>query len=85
MSANPLKNDIAWEALFEEENIIEKIKQDGFFEISSSKINEQREARLMTKFDHAVELPKIFQNNGLTIQPISSFNLFIPLTTNTFI
>ena len=71
MSAKQSKNDISWETLFEKENIIEKIKQDGFFEISSSKINEQREARLMTKFDHIVKLPKIFRDNGLTIQPIS--------------
>jgi hypothetical protein len=49
MSARQLKNDISWETLFEEENIIEKIKQNGFFEISSSKINEQREARLMNR------------------------------------
>lgn len=71
MSAKQSKNDISWEVIFKEENIIKKIKEDGFFEISSSKINEQREARLMTKFDHAVKLPKIFRDNGLTIQPIS--------------
>lgn len=71
MSAKQSKNDISWKVIFEEENIIKKIKEKGFFEISSSKINEQREARLMTKFDHAVKLPKIFRDNGLTIQPIS--------------
>ena len=71
MSAKQSKNDVSWETLFKEENIIEQIERDGFFQISSSKINEQREARLMTKFDHAVKLPKIFRDNGLTIQPIS--------------
>lgn len=71
MSARKLKNNVSWEILFEEEKIIEHIERDGFFDISSSKINEQREARLMTKFDHAVQLPKIFRDNGLSIQPVS--------------
>ena len=71
MSAKQSKNDVSWGILFEEENIIEQIEQNGFFEISSAKINERREARLMTKFDHGVKLPKIFRDNGLTIQPIS--------------
>jgi hypothetical protein len=71
MSANRSKNDLAWEILFKEEKIVEKVKQNGCCYISSSKINEQREARLMTKFDHAIKLPKIFRDNGLTIQPVS--------------
>ena len=33
MSAKQSKNDVSWEILFEEENIIEQIEQDGLFEI----------------------------------------------------
>ncbi|MGB3692050.1 MAG: hypothetical protein WBG70_16685 [Spirulinaceae cyanobacterium] len=71
MAAKKSKNDQAWEILFEEENILKKIEQEDFFYISSTRINEQREARLMTKFDHVVQLPKIFLDHGLSIQPVS--------------
>ncbi len=65
------KNDIAWEKLFRKYNILEQIKNAGHFEISSAKINEFREARLMTKFDHESQLPKLFSQNKLSILPIS--------------
>ena len=52
------KNDIAWEKLFIKYKILEQITKAGHFEISASKINEFREARLMTKFDHKSQLPK---------------------------
>ena len=48
------KNDDAWEKLFEKYRIIEKINKEGKFEITSAQINEFREARLMTKFDHKI-------------------------------
>ena len=71
MTASKSKNDKAWEIIFEEEHILDVIARQGFFQISSARINQQREARLMTKFDHAVQLPQIFSDNGLTIQPTS--------------
>ncbi len=71
MTANKSKNDEAWEIIFEEDQILDLITIKGAFEISSARINQRREARLMTKFDHAVQLPKVFKDNGLTIQPIS--------------
>ncbi|HEV2802344.1 MAG TPA: hypothetical protein VGW12_17865 [Pyrinomonadaceae bacterium] len=39
------------------------------YEISAAAINKQREARLMTKFDHQINLPSIFKEHDLTIQP----------------
>ncbi len=54
------KNDNAWQALFQEESILETINKDGCFYITSERINKKREARLMTKFDHQVQLPKLF-------------------------
>ena len=77
MSASKSKNDKAWETIFEEEQILDVIARQGFFEISSTRINQQREARLMTKFDHARELPTIFSKNDLTIQPTSRGNYII--------
>lgn len=65
------KNDIAWERIFKKYRILEKIKKNGAFEITSGQINEFREARLMTKFDHRKNLPKIFEENNLSILPIT--------------
>ena len=65
------KNDIAWESLFEKYQILDSINQDGVYKISAKVINTEREARLMTKFDHHIQLPSIFKQNNLTIQPDS--------------
>lgn len=65
-------NAEAWEILFKELNILKRIKKDGHFIITANKINEYREARLMTKFDSSDALPKIFKNNKLSILPIAS-------------
>lgn len=63
------KNDIAWNSLFEKFNIIDQIEKNGSFEITSEKINDVRQARLMTKFDHKSQLPEIFAKNNLSILP----------------
>lgn len=68
---NKGKNDLAWEFLFNKYNIISEIDKNGKFEIKSKQINEVREARLMTKFDHKINLPKIFTDNNLSILPIT--------------
>jgi hypothetical protein len=65
------QNDIAWEKLFEKYDILNQIGMHGEFTISASQIKEYREPRLMAKFDHTINLPKIFSNNKLTILPIS--------------
>lgn len=65
------KNDDAWEKLFEKFQIRENVERNGSFQIQSSFINEFREARLMTKFDHKSQLPKIFVKNNYSILPIS--------------
>ncbi len=64
-------NDNAWEQIFNKYNIIQMIEQNGFYEISSKVINEFREARLMTKFDHRRNLPILFAENKLSILPIT--------------
>ena len=65
------KNDVAWEKIFEKHKILDRIWEDGHIEITATKINEFREARLMTKFDHKSQLPKLFADNKLSILPTS--------------
>lgn len=64
-------NDSAWEKLFEKYRILDAVRQDGRFLISAAQIKEFREPRLMTKFDHRVNLPKIFADNRLAILPVT--------------
>ena len=65
-------NKEAWEKIFNEYDVLNKIQDQGLFEISSKEINEYREARLMTKFDNSESIPKILSENNLSILPISS-------------
>src|SRR6266498_2254888 len=65
------KNDAAWIKLFEQYNVLEEMRRLGVVRISASQINQFREARLMTKFDHKVNLPQIFRDNNLSILPDS--------------
>jgi len=70
-SSSKSLNDTAWEELFEKYDILNQIDAHGKFEISSTQIKDFREPRLMAKFDHTVNLPKIFSCNNLAILPIS--------------
>jgi hypothetical protein len=65
------KNDRAWETLFASHNIVAAVEQAGFYRITATAINQEREARLMTKFDQEVNLPQIFKDNQLAILPDS--------------
>jgi len=66
--------------VFKKYNILEKIKEDGYFEITSTQINEFREARLMTKFDNQKTLPSLFKENKTSrknwILTFSSFGIW---------
>lgn len=65
------RNDLAWEKIFNKYKVLDKVLKDGHIEISATKINEFREARLMTKFDHKSQLPKLFAEHRLSILPTS--------------
>ena len=65
------KNDIAWEKIFEKYCILDKLANNERISISSTEINQFREARLMTKFDHRSQLPKLFIDHNLSILPTS--------------
>lgn len=71
------KNDLAWENLFTRHDILQYIQKQGFFEIKSTEINEERESRLMAKFDHKANLPWIFKKNNLSILPLSRSSYII--------
>lgn len=86
MSPRPNKND-AWAELFRRHDILGEVERRGVCQISSKEINELHEARLMTKFDHYIQLPDIFKKNNLTIQPntrgtylIGPFESYQPVT-----
>lgn len=64
-------NDDAWERLFDTYHILAEIEQNGQFVISADQIKGFREPRLMTKFDHKINLPNIFAANNLSILPIT--------------
>lgn len=76
-SATKSLNDTAWEQLFSKYDILKRITADGQFEISATQIKEFREPRLMAKFDHSINLPKIFAENQLAILPITRGNYVI--------
>lgn len=69
--SNISKNSQAWGELFEKYSIMQAIREDGYFKISASQIKEFREPRLMAKFDHSKNLPKLFTDNSLAILPTS--------------
>ena len=71
MGSQSSKNDVAWESLFAERDILGDVDRNGVHLITAEAINKRREARLMTKFDHIVNLPEIFARNGLSILPDS--------------
>lgn len=84
------KTDKSWKKLFDEYDIINEINKHGKYVISSKQINKYREARLMTKFDHKANLPILFQDNNLSILPltrgtyiISQFDAYKSLSNNT--
>ncbi len=65
------KNDEAWEKLFRELEISEHVEREGAFKISAAQIKKFREPRLMTKFDHKINLPTKFRSNDLSILPVT--------------
>jgi hypothetical protein len=78
-----------WESLFKDFDIIEKIRQNGSFEIEAKSIKKYREPRLVTKFDSFEQMPSLFKENDLGIFPISrkayiigKYNLFCNINQN---
>lgn len=70
-SSEVTKTDKAWNCLFSKYRILEWVERYGNFRITATQINEFREARLMTKFDHSANLPTLFRNHSLAILPVT--------------
>ena len=64
----------AWLRLFEHFDIRSHLKDHGIFRISARSIKKlgDREPRLMTKFDHRKSRPKIMQDLGITVLPVTN-------------
>lgn len=66
------KTDLAWGRIFEDNpQILEAVRQDGFYVIEASDIKHYREPRLMTKFDTSVPVAQPLRANKLNILPNS--------------
>lgn len=83
------QTDKAWETLFHRHHILNEISKNGFYEILAKDIKKEREPRLMAKFDHYSNLPKLFKDHGLSILPnsrssyiIGEFNVYEKVTYN---
>jgi hypothetical protein len=69
--AQKINLEQAWEILFDEYHIADRVSDQGAFRISANQINKIKEARLMAKFDQSSHLPSIFRKNNLSILPIT--------------
>ncbi len=78
-SSNRTKNDIAWDLLFKNHPILDKIKRDGVYEVSSKVFNEEcmREARLMASIDSSKKIPSILDKNNLFILPYKTRGKYV--------
>lgn len=78
--SKPTKNrkiDVTWTKLNEKYNILDTIKNKGYFIISAKEIGEFQEARLAVKFDYSDARPELFVKNNLSILPITRGDYYI--------
>ena len=83
------ENDLAWEKIFSELNVLETIEKEDVFYLSASQIKTigKREPRLMTRMESSEDRSSIFDTNDLTILQhenrgnyiIGKFDAFQPL------
>lgn len=66
-----LNTNQAWELIFDDYNVLDKIDAEGKFEIDAKQIKKYREPRLMAKFDCFQNLPALFKKNKINILPTS--------------
>ncbi len=71
MGKNSISTNEAWKYLIKKYNILEQIKENGYFIIKASQIKEIKEPRLMAKWDSYESLPEVFIKNNINILPNS--------------
>lgn len=64
----------SWENIFNRFNIVKEVKKNKYFDITANQIKsiDGKEARLMTKVDFRENLPKIMQEENLSILAIKN-------------
>ncbi len=70
-SGNITKTEKSWNKIFNKYDVLDAIEKNGAFEITADKIREEREPRLMVKFDCANSRPGIFRRHNLSILPVT--------------
>lgn len=67
----------AWQKVFDKYSIPALVAEQGFADVTADQLREFREPRLLTKMDHSHQLPKVFEENKLTIltRGISTFRI----------
>lgn len=60
--------------MFEELSVLQKIEEDGFYDITASKLKEitDEEPRLLAKWDSRQKTPQIFRDKNLGMLPLST-------------
>ena len=78
-------NDKAWRRILEDDSsILRKIETQGYFDISSSQINQYRETRLACKIDFKQQTPQPLANESLSVLAIKN-GIYRIARTDTFI
>ena len=69
-----ITNNQAWDNIFNDLGILDKIITDGYYDITADEIKSRdgKEARLMTKIDHKEHLPIVMKKNNLSILAIKN-------------
>ncbi len=72
--SSKVTNNESWNNIFHKFDIINEIKKNDFYDITSNDIKsvDGKEARLMTKIDFRKNLPFIMRRNGLSILAIKN-------------
>lgn len=68
-----LKNDLAWQKVFARTDILKEIEERGYFLISAKELqtrSDERQPRLMVKFDFDFQRPDLFKKHRLNILPL---------------
>lgn len=75
-----LKNDLAWQKVFERTPILREIEEHGYFLISAKEMqtaSDERQPRLMVKFDFNFQRPALFRTHKLNILPLKRGNYVV--------
>lgn len=71
--SNPKKDDDAWQKICDRTDLLQQVKKHGFFLVSAKtlqQISDERQPRLMAKFDFDHQRPAVFKKLKLNILPL---------------